>query len=162
MTSLSINAINFSRRHKLGVYKFYDFVKKSNINLAAGYWTYYNKSIFVAPKWSGQRMVRKFANETYMKKFVQETDIKKTEKEFEILSEKTGVPFENIYENMQMPFAWGGTDHAIFEDQFFYVKSNSSMVVRYNITEKRMKKTKILTEALGDTTTRNFLKNLKT
>lgn len=65
-------------------------------------------------------------------------------------SEKDPIKQSDIFEEIQAPFTWSGTDHVYFQNSVYFVRFNTTTIVKYDIKENRLKKVKPLEDAVNN------------
>ena len=134
----------------LGKFKAYDFVAKKNIPTATGaaFFTQPEGNFITMQSHSGSRSILKFGDLDIFTRYMEyqnstlgkKTILKDVEPEFQ----------HYIFKEHTAPFVWSGTDHVYYEGSVYYVRYNTSTIIRYDLNENKLKKAKTIEDAEVD------------
>ena len=139
----------------IGSYKSYDFITKKNHNINAGaaFFNPSNGNFLTMAKFAAFRNIMKFQNIKIFRQFMEYSEEKNTEQVRKIMSENEvskNLTHGTLFDEFLSPFAWSGTDHVFYENSVYFVRYNTTTIVRYDITDNKLKKARALEEAEND------------
>lgn len=146
-------------------YKTFDFVSKKLKPVGVGSWYSHDKTVVVAKQHRGVRALQQFGGQRYLKEFLKHDNMTEAMRGFygiwerqndaveganstEKIDSEDKMEIDEMFTEYLLPFPWTGTDHVLFKNHFYYIRFNTTTIVKYDIKERRLKKSKEIPDAM--------------
>ena len=141
-------------------YKTFDFVSKKLKPVPVGSWYFHNKTLIIARQHEKVRALQHFGNFRYLKEFLKHDNMTTAMRGYYDIwerrnsanstndSDEENLEIDQMFTEYLLPFPWTGTDHVMFKNHFYYVRFNSTTIVKYDINERRLKKSKEIPDVI--------------